>query len=283
MTTKRALGKGVEALFSQPTGGGPGQGAMNVPVKEIVPNRYQPRTRFDEPSLKELAQTIVANGVLQPITVRRRPQGGYELVAGERRWRAARLAGLETIPALVREVSDGEQLQLALIENLQRADLNAMEESRAYQRLMREFNMSQADVAERVGKERSSVANTLRLMTLPREIQEDIERGQITAGHAKALLALPTKEGQIELWQRIVREGLSVRDVEAATPPRRKAGRRRRLAVEFQAVETKLQDHLGTRVRIQMRPPGRGRIAIEYHSTEELDRVAGLILNTGGS
>lgn len=280
--TKQALGKGVEALFSQPPQGGPGQGVADVAVKEIVPNRYQPRTTFDEEGLKELTETVKAKGILQPITVRRRPQGGYELVAGERRWRAARAAGLQTIPAMIREVSDSEQLEYALIENLQRKDLNGIEAARAYQRLIREFNLTQADVADRVGKERATVANMLRLLSLPREIQEDIERERITVGHAKVILAVPTPEGQIQLWKRIVEEGLTVRDTESEAPVRKPVVRRRRLPPEIQEAESRLQHHLGTRVRIRVRPKGRGQIAIEYYSAEELDRLLDLILKAGG-
>lgn len=277
--TKRALGKGVEALFSESIA--VNQDMVEIPVNEIVPNRYQPRTRFDPAELDELAKTVAAKGVLQPITVRRRAKGGYELVAGERRWRAAQKAGLKTIPAICRDISDREQLEYALIENLQRKDLNGIEAARAYQRLTKEFTLSQADVAERVGKERSSVANTLRLLTLPREIQEDIERERLSPGHAKALLAVETREGQLALWQQILRDSLSVRETESAARPRRPAVRRRR-PPEIQDAEAKLQGHLGTRVRIQMRPKGRGAILIEYYSAEELERVVELILKTGG-
>lgn len=278
--TKQALGKGVEALFSEPVS--VSQGVAGVPVKEIVPNRYQPRTRFDKADLDELAKTIAAKGVLQPITVKRRAQGGYELVAGERRWRAAQAAGLQTIPALVLDnITERDQLEYALIENLQRKDLNGIEAARAYQRLMKEFKLSQADVSERVGKERSSVANTLRLLTLPREIQEDIERGRISPGHAKALLGVATREEQLALWQKILHDSLSVRETESVARPRRATAVRRRRPAEVQDAEAKLQGHLGTRVRIQMRPKGRGAIMIEYYSAEELERVVELILPTG--
>lgn len=255
---------------------------MQLPVSQVRPNPYQPRQHFDSERLQELASSLKTQGLLQPIVVRRQLDG-FELIAGERRWRAAHLAGLETIPALVRRASDEEVLGLALLENLQREDLNPLEEARAYQRLQTEFHLRQEDVAQHVGKDRSSIANALRLLKLPPVLQEDLEAGRLTMGHARALLALESEEEQLRLRDQILASGLSVRETEAhvrgqkRTPP---DGRSK--PAHFVVIEETLQRHLGTRVAIR---PGRkhGKIEIIYTGEDDLHRLLALLQRQRGT
>ncbi|HXV75560.1 MAG TPA: ParB/RepB/Spo0J family partition protein [Candidatus Polarisedimenticolaceae bacterium] len=249
------------------------------------PNPAQPRTSFDEERLDELARSIKNQGVLQPIVVRPGKDGAYELIAGERRWRAAQMAGLLKIPAVVRETGDSQLRELALIENLQRDDLDPIEEAAAYQALIDEADLTQQDVADRVGKSRATVANALRLLNLPAEVQQMIRDGQLSAGHAKALLGLASSTGQIELARRIVSEGLTVRSVESRL--RRSASERPapapaepRRDPNVVAAEQQLQKTLGTKVRILQRPSGAGRLEIHFFSGEELERVFELLSGT---
>jgi ParB family chromosome partitioning protein len=266
---RQALGKGLGALFtSLPTSGD----VQQLEVGRIFPNRHQPRQHFDDASLKELAESIRQRGVVQPVLVRRGDNGGYELIAGERRWRAAQIAGLTAIPSIVKEVTEVEQLQLAMIENLQREDLNPMEAARGYQRLVRQFHLTQEDVATTVGKERSTVANYLRLLTLPDSVKTALAGGALTFGHAKAILSISNPAAQHHLAQRVLDEGLSVRQAESAA--RALTGRRRRLnrPVEFVTLEEQLRQRLGTRVSLRGRP-ARGRIVLHFFSREELERL----------
>ena len=266
---RQALGKGLGALFtSLPTSGD----VQQLEVGRIFPNRHQPRQHFDDASLKELAESIRQRGVVQPVLVRRGDNGGYELIAGERRWRAAQIAGLAAIPAIVKEVTEVEQLQLAMIENLQREDLNPMEAARGYQRLVRQFHLTQEDVATTVGKERSTVANYLRLLTLPDSVKTALAGGALTFGHAKAILSISNPAAQHHLAQRVLDEGLSVRQAESAA--RALTGRRRRLnrPAEFVTLEEQLRQRLGTRVSLRGRP-ARGRIVLHFFSREELERL----------
>lgn len=270
---KQALGKGLGALFSSLPASGEVQ---QLDVKRLVPNRHQPRQQFDDASLNELADSIRKQGVVQPVLVRRNELGGYELIAGERRWRAAQLAGLSTIPAIIKNVSDPEMLQLALIENLQRQDLNPLEAARGYQRLMKHFQLTQDEVAATVGKERSTVANYLRLLVLPDAVKTALAQGALTFGHAKAILTVSQPAGQHQLAQRILDEGLSVRQAESAA--RTSSGRRRRLlrAPEFADLEERLRQRMGTRVNLRGRA-GRGRIVLHFFSREELERLLELL------
>ena len=210
---REALGRGLEALFAGANVAGDAE-LLRLPVVQIQPNPYQPRQHFDAQRLQELADSIRQQGLVQPIVVRRRAEG-FQLVAGERRLRAAQIAGLETIPALIKRVTDQETLEFALLENLQREDLNPMEEARAYQRLQSEFHLRQRDVAQRVGKDRSTVANVLRLLQLPAALQQDIEAGRLSVGHARALLGLKSALDQQRLRDIVLAEGLSVRATEA--------------------------------------------------------------------
>jgi ParB family chromosome partitioning protein len=258
-------------------------GLQLIDTDKIWPNRAQPRERFDPQSLEELAGSMKAQGVLQPIIVRPSDGGTYELVAGERRWRASQIAGLLKIPAVVREVSDDRLLELALIENLQREELNPLEEANAYQTLIDELGLSQQEVADRVGKQRATVANALRLLNLPPAVQELVQSGDVTAGHAKALASMSNSEAQIELARRIVKDGLTVRAVESLTRKPERARKSRPAPKDERdpnviAAEEKLQSALGTKVRIFQSKSGVGRLELHFYSPEELSRVYQIVL-----
>jgi ParB family chromosome partitioning protein len=248
-----------------------------IPVTSIVPNRHQPRRSFDTVSLSNLAATVKEKGIAQPILVRR-AGSGYELIAGERRWRAAKIAGLKTVPALVRQVSDREALELALIENLHREDLNPMEEAAAYQELLK--GTTQDELGKRLGRDRATLSNTLRLLKLPKDAQAAVAQGRMTAGHARAILALETPAAQTVLFRRIVRDGLSVRQAEAAARRQaRPAGTHphpESSAAADRATSEELSRALGTKVRIR-RSGRQGSIVIEFYSAEELDRLIGML------
>lgn len=278
MAERKVLGRGLEALIPP----GEGKGFVEVPVEEISPNAFQPRKRFDDGKLKELAASMKAHGVLSPVILRQ-GKSGYELVAGERRVRAAKLAGLKRVPALIREVSDAGMLELALIENIQREDLNPLEEAEVYRRLLEEFGLTQEELAERVGRDRSSIANTLRLLRLPKQIQEDLAEGVLTEGHARALLGLQRERDQLKARDQIVKDGLSVRATEALVKrlkePRGLAGAK--TDPNLQALEEDFQEALGTKVRIIKKGKG-GVIKVEYYSQEDLERLYELIVRTKG-
>ncbi|MCK6493921.1 MAG: ParB/RepB/Spo0J family partition protein [Nitrospira sp.] len=250
-------------------------------LDSIVPNRFQPRQQFSEVELAELTASLKQNGILQPILVRRKGDGIYELIAGERRLRAAKMAGMLKIPAFVRNVSDQESMVLALVENLQRDNLNPMETARAYQRMLNEFGLTQDAIAQKVARERSSVANMLRLVTLPVEVQQLVESDQLSTGHAKVVLGLATPAAQISLAQRIVVEQLSVREAERLVQEHaeaKKAGKRPIRAPLRSDLEERLQKRLGTRVDV-VRGRRSGKIVIHYFSPEELDGIVERLLN----
>ena len=268
---REALGRGLRALLEGTDTVGDAA-LMHLPVAQVHPNPYQPRQHFDPERLQELASSLKAQGLLQPIVVRRH-RDGFELIAGERRWRAAQIAGLETIAALVKPASDEEVLGLALLENLQREDLNPLEEARAYQRLQSEFHLRQEDVAQYVGKDRSSIANALRLLKLPQVLQDDLEAGRLSMGHARALLALESEEEQLRLRDHILAAGLSVRETEAQVRSHKQpAPDGRAKPSHLVALEATLQQHFGTHVVIR---PGRkrGKIEITYASEDDLRRL----------
>ncbi len=282
---KKALGKGLQALLPEKKTlvwkvEQDGQTVSMVAMKQIMPNRYQPRTVFSEEELGALAQSIKEHGVLQPIIIRRKGDGMFELIAGERRLRAATLAGLSTIPALVRNSNDEKSLALALVENIQRQNLNPMEEAKAYSRLMGEFGLTQDLVATSVGKDRSSIANILRLLMLPKEIQQFIESGALSLGHAKVLAGISTASTQLQIAKRIVSEHLSVRQTEQLVTLKTKGNYPKPLKNAhntFHHLEDRLRKHLGTKVHVKTGVRG-GQLVIHYYSDEELDRVAALIL-----
>ncbi len=275
---ERKLGRGLDALLGAPRSM-EGEAVARLPIDQVKGGAHQPRKAFDEAKLQELAASIKQSGVLQPIIVR--PSAlGYEVVAGERRLRAARSAGLTEIPALVRQYSDDDVLVLSLVENIQRQDLNAIDRAQAYRRLVSHLGATQEEVAKRLGLDRSSVANLIRLLDLPAEVQELVRGGALSMGHARALLALPAEEDQLRLAERVVKEDLSVRAVEASvqadpsSQPRRRSQPRK--TPQVAALEAELRGILGTKVTIQDRR-GRGRILIEYFSPEEFERLLGLL------
>lgn len=280
---KKALGKGLSALLpdSLPTIPPLDRDmTQDIPLDRIVPNRYQPRQIFDSNELARLADSVKRNGVLQPVLVRRKADGLFELIAGERRYRAAKLAGLKSIPAVVRNTNDEQTMELALIENLLREDLNPIEEARAYQRLITEFGLTQEAIAQRVGKDRSSIANSLRLLNLPNEIKELIESFKLSPGHAKVLLGVSRPDLQIKLAHRILEGQLSVRQAEQLVASElrsrnpRASGRRRTV---YPDLEEKLRKRLGTNVTIRQGRTG-GYIEIRYFEPADLDRLVDILL-----
>jgi len=279
---KKALGKGLDALLPamKPVSMPELPEVQHLRVDAIVPNRYQPRQAFSPQELAELTASLKQSGLLQPILVRRKGDGIYELISGERRWRAAKEAGLETIQAIIRNCGDEESVVLALIENLQRADLNPMEMARAYRRMMNEFGLTQDIIAQRIGCERSSIANVVRLINLPSEIQQLIETNQLSMGHAKVILGLPGQNEQLRVAQLVVSKVLSVRETEKliesfAVAKKRWTKESRRTA--WSDVEERLQKRLGTKVIIQKGRRG-GKIVIHYFSPPELDGILETLL-----
>ncbi len=273
---RKALGKGLGALLTMPE---PSilDGVAEIPMEEIRPGAHQPRRKFNEKALHELAASIRGQGLLQPVVVRPLPEGGYELVAGERRWRAARLASLQAIPAVVREANDQQATELSLVENIQREDLNAIEQAEAYRRLMDEFGLSQEDVAAQTGKDRTTISNFLRLLNLPKIIQEEVMEGRLTAGHARALLTLPSQKAQLDLCKKIKAKGLSVRQAETlAKQSERKSPAPRSKDIFLSEAEEALRRRLGTKVRIQGSAK-RGKIEINYFTGEELEGLLSLL------
>jgi len=270
---RQALGRGLEALIPLAKGE---SGIVEIPLIEIRPSPFQPRKRFDDKKLDELAASIRAQGILSPVIVRQIP-GGYELVAGERRLRATERAGLERIPAVVREMSNAGMLEVALIENVQREDLNPVEEAEVYRRLIEEFGLTQEEMAARVGKDRASIANTLRLLKLPHPIREDLIEGAMSAGHGRALLGLEGRDLQLTAREAVIRRGLSVRATELLVK-RLKGGPAaqdrsiRRKAPGLAQAEEQLRRTLATKVRI-IRRGQRGRIEVEFYSEDDLDRL----------
>ncbi len=274
---KQALGKGLGALIPDLSALDEKEkkalGILEIELDKLVPNEYQPRKVFNDEKLKELAASIKVQGVIQPIIVHRIGTN-FGLIAGERRWRAARLAGLKTIPALVREASKRELIEQALIENIQREDLNPLEAAEAFKQLQDEYKLTQEDLARRVGKERSTITNFLRLLGLPKEIKQHLAAGSLSMGHAKALLSLERLRDQMLAANQIVKKALSVREAEALAHALKRPAKERktRKSTEFKAVEERLRKSLGTKVSIAPATKG-GRIVIEYYSSEELERI----------
>ncbi len=280
---RKALGRGLDTLLpsTRPAATTPavpqGETVREIPVELIDRNPYQTRARFDEVALAELAASIKTSGVVQPIMVRPQANGRYQLIAGERRWLASQRAGKKTIPAIAKQVSNEQAMEITIIENLQREDLNAMEQARAYERLGKEFGLTQEQMAQRTGKDRSSVSNFLRLLKLPNEVQQMVESDKLSFGHAKALMGLDSPEAILKLAQRAAQMSMSVRQVEGSVynlmhPPEKTAAPERRVDPNVREAERELQRALGVKVLITDKN-GRGKIQIEYKTLEDFDRV----------
>jgi ParB family chromosome partitioning protein len=289
---KEALGKGIRSLLQSidadlKTSSGQLKAAVvetatatnRIPVEEIETNPKQPRHDFDEQSLQELAASIRLHDIIQPVTVSRLPSGKYRLISGERRWRAAKIAGLKDIPAYLRLADDNQLLELALLENLQREDLNAMEISLSYKRMMDELDYTQEQVAERMGKDRSTVTNYIRLLKLPPDIQVAVRSGELSMGHARALINVDTVDRQLYIFREIKQKGLSVRQTETLVRNLYKQSgavkkiSKNQLTSPFQKIEDKLASHFSTRVKLKHSKNGSGQITFDYYSQEELNKL----------
>ncbi len=276
-----SLGRGLSALITPTTDHNKSSLAARsgdarlwtVPVNEVHPDKFQPRRHFAPAELDELAASIKQHGVLQPLLVAEEPTGGYRLIAGERRWRAAQLAGLATVPVIVKQLADRQKLEVALIENIQRADLTPLEEASAYERLIKEFNLTQEQVAAQVGKSRPVVANMLRLLTLPMPVQDALTNGKINMSQARTLLALPGASQQLELLSSMLGQKITVRELEQQVRSRSTPRVVAHPNANLEYLETKLRQALGAKVRIADQK-GRGTITIHYHSPEELKELA---------
>lgn len=275
MSKKTGLGRGLSALIPERS---PENGLRTVPVTSISPNPHQPRTQMDEAKLQELADSIQEHGLIQPLIVHDSGDGTYTLIAGERRWRAAQKAGLTELPVVVKEASPQAMLELAIIENVQRADLNPLEEALAYRQLMDEFGLTQEEVSKRVGKARSTIGNTVRLLDLPPEIQQAVNDGKLTEGHARPLLSLPTPEMQKEVMGTVIKMELNVRQTEELVRKRlvteKPAARpQKRQSPELRALQDQFRQHLSTKVDLQKNSKGQGTIVIHFYSDEELQAI----------
>jgi len=268
----RGLGRGLSALFGDDGEEAPaqGEGQRAVPIEFLEPGRYQPRRRFDEEAVSSLAESIRERGVLQPLLVRRVGADRYEIVAGERRWRAAQLAGLHEVPVIVRDLDDRGALEVAIVENVQREDLTPVEEAEGYRRLVEEFGHTQDAVARIVGKSRSHVANTLRLLALPDPVKAMLADGQLSAGHARALLTLPDPAGAAK---EVVRRGLNVRQTELLAKPPRAPTERAHRSADVEALEAELSRALGLEVAVEQGRGGGGALVIRYRTLDQLDAV----------
>lgn len=278
------LGRGLDSLFADNSVDELNSSVNKLRIMEIEPNRDQPRKDFDEKSLSELAESIEQHGVLQPLVVRPLTNGGYQLVAGERRWRAARIAGLTEVPVVIKELTDEEVIEIAMIENLQREDLNPLEEALGYRYMMDELNITQEQAAEKVGKSRPAVANAIRLLRLPDEVQEMVKNNLISPGHARALLGFENQELIIQTAKRIVKEDLSVREVETLvknsqkTPKVPKQQKRDKF---FSEVELALVENLGRKVKIKESKKDAGVLEIEFFDKDDLESLAMKLENYG--
>lgn len=283
MKERRGLGKGLEALIPMAQEA-PG-GVTQVPVSAITPNPMQPRVRLDPEALAELAASIREHGLIQPLIVSQQGPERYQLIAGERRWQAAKIAGMATVPAILKETTPQQALELALVENIQRADLNPLEEASAFRQLVEEFGLTQDQVADRVGKSRAAVTNTLRLLRLPVQVRDCLAEGTIYEGHARALLALPTPEAQVATLALVVKRALSVRQteelvrrlLEQPVPEKPK----HTVTPETEALEEEFRQTLGTKVNLYRNRKGRGRLIIHFYSEEELQAIYDVIVGGG--
>ncbi len=285
---KRGLGRGLSALIQETQSEADTASVRQIPLDQVMPNPYQPRGVFDPVKMDELIQSVREHGILQPVLVRQMGHERFELIVGERRFRAALKAGLANIPALIKEVTTQEQLEIAIVENLQREDIGAMESARAYHQLNREFGMTHEAIAERVGKHRTTVVNILRLLELPDEVQTSLEMGEIQEGHARTLLGIKEEPALLKAWETVRQKKLSVRDTEnlvrqwRETPDRQAATSVRSNTLpdpHERAIQNAIQEALGTKVTIRRVAVTLGRIEIEFYSDQELQRLADLLLN----
>ena len=284
MAKKKAelgLGRGLNALLGDPVLQNQGEGSVSLPISQVEPGLNQPRKRFDPDSLSELADSIRIHGVIQPLTVRRLSSGYYQIIAGERRWRAAKQAGLDEIPTVIIEADDRKVMELGLIENLQREDLNPAEEARGYQTLMTEYGLTQEQVAQRMGKSRPAVTNALRLLNLPEDLMALVEDGSLSAGHARALLGAPNQTLQRQAAKAVLEKGLSVRQTEALVKALQKEKKEKPqednvLAIYLADIEKNLGSQLGRKVHIQHKGK-KGKVELEYYSEDDLDALLRLL------
>ena len=283
--TELGLGRGLDALLGDPSLPAQGEGSVSLPISQVEPGLNQPRKRFDQESLAELTESIRTHGVIQPLTVRRLASGYYQIIAGERRWRAAKLAGLTEVPAVIIEADDRKVMELGLIENLQREDLNPIEEANGYKVLLDEYGLTQEEVAQRVGKSRPAVANALRLLAMPDPVHLLLEEGKLSAGHARAILAVPSGELQKKLAQKVVAEELSVRQTEALAkrlaagekePPAPKTAAGPDLSLYIKEAEKSLASRFGRKVHI-VNGRKKGKIELEYYNPEDLNALLELL------
>ncbi|MBC7173042.1 MAG: ParB/RepB/Spo0J family partition protein [Polyangiaceae bacterium] len=282
---KKRLGRGLDGLLPAPSSAVAARSAATARIEQLHPNRKQPRRRFDDDALEELAGSIREHGLLEPILVRRREEGGYEIIAGERRWRAAQRAGVHELPIYVRELTDAVAFEAALVENLQREDLNPIETALAFQRLIDEHGYTQDQIADRVGKNRATVANALRLLKLPEDVLAMVEDGQLTEGHGRAILTAPDAASMQKLARMVVAMKLSVRETERraralvdGAAAQAAAPKKIEKSANVKDLERRLSHSLGTPVAFEERGGGKGKLAIEYTSHEELDRILALIM-----
>ena len=287
-TKELGLGRGLNALLGDPELPAQGEGAVSLPISQVEPGLNQPRKHFDEGALADLADSIRIHGIIQPLTVRRLASGYYQIIAGERRWRAAKSAGLSEIPAVIIEADDRKVMELGLIENLQREDLNPAEEARGYRTLMEEYGLTQDQVARQMGKSRPAVANTLRLLALPDELMELLEDGSLSAGHARAILALPSPALQREAAKKVIKGQLSVRQTEALVKvmqkgkPDKPKPAEESLSLYLGELEKDLSGRLGRKVKIAHRGK-KGRIELEYYDSQDLEGLLALLQGLQGA
>ncbi|MGN0537623.1 MAG: ParB/RepB/Spo0J family partition protein [Acutalibacteraceae bacterium] len=278
---KGGLGKGLDALFMENLTD-ESSGLETLKITDIEPNRSQPRSEFDEESLRELADSIAMHGVLQPLLVRPMADGGYQLVAGERRWRASRMAGLVEVPVIIREMTDSEMMQIAMIENLQRENLTPLEEAFGYKRLMDEYNFTQEEISKTVGKSRPVIANALRLLNLPEEVLELLREGKISAGHARALLAFKNQDDMLETARQIEPNDLTVRDVERLARKMNSEGSKKEAVHKkrdpfYDEVEIALHEHLSRKIKVNNTKNDSGILEIEFYNQDDLKELARIL------
>ena len=286
--TELGLGRGLNALLGDPGLPEQNEGSISLPISQVEPGLNQPRKRFEQGALDDLAESIRVHGIIQPLTVRRLATGYYQIIAGERRWRAAKAAGLQEVPAVIIEADDRKVMELGLIENLQREDLNPAEEARGYRTLMEEYGLTQDQVARQMGKSRPAVANTLRLLALPDELMELLEDGSLSAGHARAILALPSPALQREAAKKVIKDQLSVRQTEALVKvmqkgkPDKPKPAEESLSLYLGELEKDLSGRLGRKVKIAHRGK-KGRIELEYYDSQDLEGLLALLQGLQGA